>query len=91
MYTAATIWRALELVAHRKGWSLAQLAASAKLAETALLPAQRSDGSGVPQFPSLEMVAELLAAAGPSFGEFARTIENVQRSQPNEGASEGDG
>src|SRR4051812_33281801 len=72
MYSHLGLWRAIDVVASRKGLSLPRLAISAGLDPTALNPSKRTGKYGKPHWPSTETLAKLLSACDVTFAEFCQ-------------------
>ncbi|MBL8551559.1 MAG: helix-turn-helix transcriptional regulator [Hyphomonadaceae bacterium] len=65
------IWRAIDLIAERKGLTPSGLARAAGLDPTAFNKSKRLGPDGKPRWPSTESLSRMLAAAGATFEEFA--------------------
>lgn len=76
MYTHSAIWRAIDMLGRRKGWSLPRLAEAAGLDPTALNGSKRVTRHGKPRWPSLETIAKLLSAVEIGFFAFATIVED---------------
>jgi phage repressor protein C with HTH and peptisase S24 domain len=68
------IWRAIDLIAERKGLTASGLARAAGLDPTAFNKSKRIGPDGKPRWPSTESVARALAAVGAGFEEFAALV-----------------
>ena len=75
MYTHQMMWKGIEILGRRNGWSLPKLAVLAGLDPTALNPSKRISRDGKPRWPSTETIVKLLAAAQIGFVEFCTIIE----------------
>ncbi len=69
--THASIWRAIDAVARRKGLSTSALARKAGLDPTTFNQSKRMTSTGRERWPSTESIAKVLAASDVSFTEFA--------------------
>jgi phage repressor protein C with HTH and peptisase S24 domain len=74
MNTHQSVWRAIDLIAQRRGLSTSALAKAAGLDGTAFNPSKR-EYQGRPRWPSTESVAKVLQATGTSWTQFARIVE----------------
>lgn len=68
MLRHSEIWRALDRLAEKHGWSASGLARRAGLDPTAFNKSKRRSPTGKPRWPSTESVAKCLAATGESLG-----------------------
>ncbi|HVY86468.1 MAG TPA: helix-turn-helix transcriptional regulator [Caulobacterales bacterium] len=68
------IWRAIDALAARKGWTASGLARAAGLDPTTFNKSKRAGPDGKPRWPSTESIARALAAADTSFDEFAALL-----------------
>lgn len=82
-FTHDHVWRAIDALAKRAGWSASHLAVASGLDATAFNPSKRrSPLSGKPRWPSLETLAKVLAATDTTFTGFATMIAGFVRSRP---------
>lgn len=65
------VWRAIDLLAERRGLTPSGLARAAGLDPTAFNKSKRAGADGRPRWPSTESLARALAATGSSLPEFA--------------------
>lgn len=68
------IWRAIDALAARKGWTASALARAAGLDPTTFNKSKRAGPDGKPRWPSTESIARALNAADASFDEFAALL-----------------
>ena len=69
------VWRALDSLAYRQGWSASGLAMKAGRDATAFNRSKRISKQGERRWPTMETVAAALAATGTSFAEFGAMID----------------
>lgn len=67
----ASIWRAIDALAARRGMSASGLARAAGLDPTAFNKSKRLGPDGKPRWPSTESLSRAIEAAGATFDEFA--------------------
>ncbi|WP_445679236.1 S24 family peptidase [Radicibacter daui] len=70
MLRHADIWRAIDRLAEKYGYSASGLARRAGLDPTTFNPSKRISGGGKERWPSTESVSKVLEATGASLGEF---------------------
>lgn len=70
MLRHSEIWRALDRLAAKNGWSASGLARRAGLDPTAFNKSKRRSPTGKPRWPSTESVAKCLTATNESLGGF---------------------
>lgn len=70
MLRHSEIWRALDRLAAKHGWSASGLARRAGLDPTAFNKSKRKSPTGKPRWPSTESVAKCLTATNESLGGF---------------------
>lgn len=70
MLTHRAIWKAIDGLATRYGYTPSGLARQAGLDPTAFNKSKRFGPSGRPRWPSTESIAAILKATGAGFGEF---------------------
>ena len=64
------VWRAIDALAARHGWSASGLARRSGLDPTTFNPSKRTTAQGKLRWPSTESLAKILAATGSSMAEF---------------------
>jgi len=69
--THSAIWRAIDRLAERSGFSVSGLARRAGLDATAFNPSKRVSRDGKPRWPGSESLAKILAVTECDFAEFA--------------------
>lgn len=74
MLLHADIWRAIDRLAAKHGYSASGLARKAGLDPTTFNPSKRQTGAGKLRWPSTESVAKILEATGASMLEFTQMI-----------------
>ncbi len=68
------IWRAIDALAQRRGWSASGLARAAGLDPTTFNKSKRQAPDGKPRWPSTESVSRALGAAEANWDEFAALV-----------------
>lgn len=68
------VWRAIDALAARRGWSASGLAKAAGLDPTTFNKSKRIGADGKPRWPSTESIARALSASQASFDEFAALL-----------------
>ncbi|MSO64781.1 MAG: helix-turn-helix transcriptional regulator [Alphaproteobacteria bacterium] len=74
MVSHRDIWRALDTLAGRHGYSPSGLAVRAGLDSTAFNKSKRVSRDGRPRWPSTESIAKVLAVTATSFDDFAGLV-----------------
>lgn len=70
MFTHGDIWRAIDLLADKAGYSASGLAKKAGLDPTTFNRSKRTNQEGKPRWPSTESIAKILGVTGTTMSEF---------------------
>jgi phage repressor protein C with HTH and peptisase S24 domain len=78
MFTHADIWRAIDLLAAKAGYSASGLAKKAGLDPTTFNKSKRHSGDGKPRWPSTESIAKILSVTGTTMTAFIASANAVE-------------
>ena len=70
------IWKGIDRLAQRHGFSASGLARRAGLDPTTFNPSKRITPQGKPRWPSTESIAKILEATGSSMGDFVQLMQD---------------
>lgn len=80
MFTHEEIWKAIDLLAQRHGYSASGLAKKAGLDPTTFNKSKRVSADGKPRWPSTESISKLLVVTGETMAQFlGADAESLQK------------
>jgi phage repressor protein C with HTH and peptisase S24 domain len=82
MFTHAEIWRAIDRLAEKSGYSASGLAKSAGLDPTTFNKSKRTSADGKPRWPSTESVAKILAVTRTDMHTFIAAAKYREQAPP---------